>query len=493
MKGLINDAGHGDPYACLALAYYRQTGKEMEPDMDDAIAWYTRAADLGCARAHWELFAMTVAGETGFGPDEALRHLTISADLGNVSALVELATQYVKGGGLVDRDEERGFELFRRAAEQGFPLAKFSVGRMYATGSGVERSASEAEMWYSSTALTGDAELFLDIGLSFEYGLNGLDASPIEAARWYKYGVDMGYDKCILCWNSVLGTLDGGEQEPWEGRMARLAETSSQRGLEEREGALMEADTLLGEGREEEAYEAYTRAAELGSPQAMFARAMMRHQGIGVKRDDLDAIGMLSRAADAGSEDAQFYLARTYESNRFPTDESQIIRLYSDAASNGFLAAYYYLSKYVDHPEVYVRRTHMRHRGCRSRRSSRRPRTGIPMRRLRWDTCSSAGTGSARTAGRRPGGSASPRTRATPRPCATSPTSRRTDTASAATWRVRWSYTAGRRSWAILRPCSTWRSCTRTSRASLRIGSRPAYGTGGRPRPAATPRCTGSA
>ena len=101
-------------------------------------------------------------------------------------------------------------------------------------------------------------------------------------------------------------------------------------------------------------------AADLGSPPAMFYVAMMHHQGMGVKRDDIRAISLLSRAADAGSEDAQFYLARTYESNSYARDESQIVKLYADAASNGFLAAYYYLSKYEDHPERYVRRTHMR-------------------------------------------------------------------------------------------------------------------------------------
>ena len=120
------------------------------------------------------------------------------------------------------------------------------------------------------------------------------------------------------------------------------------------------ADDLLDCGEEKSAYRLYGRAAELGSPEAMFNQAMMMHQGIGVDRDDIGAIKLLSRAADAGSEDAQFYLARTYESNRFPTDDSQVVKLYSDAAYNGFLAAYYYLSKYVDHPEIYARRTHTR-------------------------------------------------------------------------------------------------------------------------------------
>ena len=98
----------------------------------------------------------------------------------------------------------------------------------------------------------------------------------------------------------------------------------------------------------------------MGSPEALFAIAMMHHQGIAVKRDDVKAIHLLARAANAGSEDAQFYLARSYENGDLAKDEDRIIKLYSDAAYNGFLAAFYYLGKYIEHPEVYVRQTHGR-------------------------------------------------------------------------------------------------------------------------------------
>ena len=92
----------------------------------------------------------------------------------------------------------------------------------------------------------------------------------------------------------------------------------------------------------------------------MFNIAMMYHQGIAVRRDDAQALRLLVRAANAGSADAQFYLASAYETGLIPADDSQIVKLYSDAAFNGFLAAFYHLGKYVDHPEVYVRRTHTR-------------------------------------------------------------------------------------------------------------------------------------
>ena len=356
---LFRDAEGGDPYACLALAYYYQTGKELDQDLDRAVGWFERAASLGCARAHWELYRMMSDGVVQGTLDEMVRHLRTAAEFGSVLAQAELGGAYAHGD-LVPRDLEEAFAWYRRAAEQGHSLSKFVVGYMYARGAGVERSPTEAEVWFSSAGITGSADMFLKIGMYYEYGLDGVIQNDVEAARWYKYGVDMGYDKCILCWNAVLSELDCGEREPLEERLERLSATPSQMEADEMDAALAKADELLEEGYMEGAYSAYRRAADLGSPPAMFYVAMMHHQGMGVKRDDIRAISLLSRAADAGSEDAQFYLARTYESNSYARDESQIVKLYADAASNGFLAAYYYLSKYEDHPERYVRRTHMR-------------------------------------------------------------------------------------------------------------------------------------
>ncbi len=357
---LLKDALAEDPYACLALAYFMHTGKELDQNLPEAVIWYERAAELGCARAHWELTRMYMEGDAvEYDPEKSLEHLISSARIGNADAQIALAMEFVYGE-MLEHNLTQAFKWLLKAAEQGVTIAKFAVGYMYAHGLGVSRSNSEAEMWFSSAAITGHGDLFLEIGLRFEYGLDGINHNEVEAARWYKYGVDMGHEKCILCWNSVMNSLGGAEREPFDDRVDRLSMTSSQREVDERIAALEEADGMLG-GDDAIAYEMYSRAADLGSSEAMFSKAMMLHQGIGVKRDDAEAIRILSRAADAGSEDAQFFLARIYESGRFPTDYSQIVKLYSDAAFNGFLAAYYYLSKYVDRPEIYVRRTHARY------------------------------------------------------------------------------------------------------------------------------------
>ncbi len=101
-------------------------------------------------------------------------------------------------------------------------------------------------------------------------------------------------------------------------------------------------------------------AASLGSPEAMFTIVTIYRQGIAVRRDDAYAVGLLAKTADTGSADAPFCPTSAYESGIIPPDDAQIVKLYADAAHNGFLAAFYYPRRYVDRPEVYVCRTHAR-------------------------------------------------------------------------------------------------------------------------------------
>ena len=213
-RTLENDAVAGDPYACLALAYFMQTGKELDMDIPEAVNWYERAADLGCARAHWELSKIYAEGQF-VRPDQvaSFNHLVRSAELGNADAQLALADEYLAGD-RVRKDSTLAFGWYMKSAEQGVSLAKFIVGYMYAHGQGVPRSDTEAEMWFSSAALTGPAELFMNIGMSYEYGINGICHNEVEAARWYKYGVDMGHEQCIICWNSVMRSLGGEPRSP---------------------------------------------------------------------------------------------------------------------------------------------------------------------------------------------------------------------------------------------------------------------------------------
>ena len=357
---IYRDANAGDPYACLGVAYYYHTGKEQEQDYATAIKWYERAAEGKCPRAHWELAKIYRDGEVvPRDLSHYVEHLRASAELGNSEAQLALGTECLEGF-IVKQDEAEAFAWFRKAAESGESMAKFRVGYCYSRGIGVPRSRTEAEMWYSSTGLTGDAELFMELGMNFEYGSNGIIHNEVEAGRWYKFGADMGHEKCMICWRSLMAGLNGETKDTLEVRMHKLSTCNTQKETNIRDSALEMADECLDMGDEAKAFSYYERAAGLGSPVAMFTIGMMYHLGIYVKRNDKKAFEILIRAASAGSEDAQFYLGRMYDEGKLPKDENQVMRYYAQAAANGFLPAFYYLGRYIDHPEIYVRRTRSR-------------------------------------------------------------------------------------------------------------------------------------
>ena len=70
------------------------------------------------------------------------------------------------------------------------------------------------------------------------------------------------------------------------------------------------------------------------------------------------SLELLARAANAGSVDAQFMLARLYdEGGGLAESEVDAIKYYTMAAAGGYLTAFYYLNQYMEHPEVHVRRS----------------------------------------------------------------------------------------------------------------------------------------
>lgn len=50
---------------------------------------------------------------------------------------------------------ERALALYRRAAEQGDPVAQYQLGLMYEIGEGVPADAGEAEYWYGQAVGQG--------------------------------------------------------------------------------------------------------------------------------------------------------------------------------------------------------------------------------------------------------------------------------------------------------------------------------------------------
>jgi len=355
-RTIFHDAETGDPYARLGLAYMYHHGKNIDPDLDLAMKWYIKSSESGCSKAKWELAKIFRDGAIGGRDSEMfIRYLKNAAESGVPEAKVELGLALLSGIHM-KKDEASAFRWMHSAAHQENTMAQFMTGYMYGKGIGTARDISEQENWYSKVSLRGDGELFYWIGRNFEYGLFNIGTDLFAAGRWYKNGADMGHEKCAICWQSVLSTMDGKKHDSLEERETVLMDMDVEKEKLEREQALIEADRLFEEGKEESAFKYYELAADLGNPDAMFALAMMHHVGVYVKRNDKTAIDLMTKASVAGSEDAQFIMGTLYEEGKgVKKNLDKALKYYTMAAANGYLAAYYRLSLYIEHPEIYVR------------------------------------------------------------------------------------------------------------------------------------------
>lgn len=270
------------------------------------------------------------------------------AELGNVSAMLELAEYYEdksKGGGIDDKvgdvismedfnkmlqaqDEDNdknqdefkslAYKYYRMAAEAGNAQAMTEVGHKLYDGIGVEKS-DEYEIWWRRGAEAGDPEgmrivaffcprddeeRFKYFKLSAELLSPGLNKQDSIKQTAINYACGRGTEKDITKAEEWLAKLD--EQTANSARMEiskitgesswlkQAAETSPQAMIEMAENFIQKNDFV-------NALECYKKAAKKGSPDAMSLVGDIYYIGEdGIEQNYVKAFKWYSRAARRG-------------------------------------------------------------------------------------------------------------------------------------------------------------------------------------------------
>jgi hypothetical protein len=79
--------------------------------------------------------------------------------------------------------EELGKKVVQVKAEQGFALAQFSLGLLYATGDGVLKNEAEAAKWFRKAVEQGLADAQCNLGVCYANG-NGVVKNDVEGYEW---------------------------------------------------------------------------------------------------------------------------------------------------------------------------------------------------------------------------------------------------------------------------------------------------------------------
>jgi len=96
------------------------------------------------------------------------------------------AKAYFKKG-----NHNEAVKWFKKAAEQGFAKAQYSLGAMYAKGRGVGQNDNEAVKWLRKAADQGFAEAQYNLGAMYTNG-RGVVQSDNEAVKWFKKAAEQG-------------------------------------------------------------------------------------------------------------------------------------------------------------------------------------------------------------------------------------------------------------------------------------------------------------
>jgi TPR repeat protein len=241
---------------------------------------------------------------------------------GYVAALYNLGVIHEYGLG-VEQSDEKANELYRKAAEQGFPLAMHIWGWRLAIGDkGVNRDDVQAYEWFAKASDAGYVPATFQVGRRLLYG-NGVVKNPRRAVEILQHAADAGSVPAKIELGQVY--IDGGyASDPdfnvnsnlalallWFGRAAEANNPVAQRAV-----ALMLEHGWGASSPQPELAERYWRFAAYGGNQdaeVEFAeRLRLGHVLVRPENGDAEAIHLWERANSQGSARAALSLARAY-------------------------------------------------------------------------------------------------------------------------------------------------------------------------------------
>lgn len=255
----------------------------------------------------------------------ALVHYNDAAKRGYVSALNNLAVLYSSGDG-VDESESEATSLFKRAAQQGNPLAMYNLALRYKDGTGgLQRDFGQATEWFAKSAESGYVPAMVEMGDALKRG-RGVISNPRRAVEWYQRAAEAGSPSAKLQLGLIylFGYVDRAGPEGsnsirsdntlallWLGRVAETGDSTAQ-GLI---ALMMEKGVGLPNPQPEVAERYWRMAAHGGDDFAEVEFADRLRNGMMLVKQEYGAnegVTLLRHAMSQGSAQAALALAQIY-------------------------------------------------------------------------------------------------------------------------------------------------------------------------------------
>ena len=123
---------------------------------------------------------------------EKLKLATEMAENGNIEAAAFLGNEYYFGWNELEQDLEKALKFLTLASEGGDAMSQFLLGFMYGSGRGVERNSDKAFEWFLKAAEQGVPEAMYNVA---RFLLLSPDAEKqAEGKQWMIRSANAGYD-----------------------------------------------------------------------------------------------------------------------------------------------------------------------------------------------------------------------------------------------------------------------------------------------------------
>ena len=157
-----------------------------------------------------------------------------AAEQGYAEAQNQLGVMYSSGQG-VTQDKTEAVKWFRQAAEQGHAKGQANLGAMYLNGAGVNQDYAEAVKWLCKAAEQGEVLAQSTLGFMYTYGY-GITQDYSEAVKWYRDAAEQGLADAqnslgVLYANGYGVTKDYTEAAKWYYKAAKQGYAQAQYNL----------------------------------------------------------------------------------------------------------------------------------------------------------------------------------------------------------------------------------------------------------------------
>jgi len=298
------------------------------------------------------------------------------------AAATALGHMYLQGDG-VQRDGERAYDRFQRAAAFGAPEAQYALGVLHAAGFNAPKDTPLAMTFFHFAAEGGSVGAQLALGYRHLLGVDApkdcgkalLYYSPVaervvSSAQRLRGGKLL--EKVRLSLDTPLG---GGGKRGADDDVIQYYEHSARKGSVDAQLTLAHLNLHGARGLVPDharAFEFYSRAAAAGEAAAYSHLGHMYAQGMGVEQDNATALEFFRKGAAKGHAPSQNGLGYMYmQGYGVAQSHSKALQLFQKAAERGNAEAQFNLGA-MHIAGLGVRKAH-RHGLCATPPSSSRP------------------------------------------------------------------------------------------------------------------------